>query len=299
MRSFLFLLLATVVGTMAAATFLREPVDAAKIVLATPKEYDPLQIRPSDEGDTGQIVYLRYCSGCHGVHGDGQGPGAPYLTPRPRDFTKGIYKFTSTPAGSPPLPEDLLRTITEGLHGTSMPAWRLIPQNERESVVRYVLAFHTEWELRTAEPAVPFHENPVDLSDRASIEAAIGKGRKIFHKQATCWSCHPAYMTRPELETLAGSARDDLEKPLAKPDAWGETILPPDFARDRLKSIKTLKDLYAVIAAGVGGTAMPTWKGALKPDELWSLVFYVDSLRPSPFSTTQATLKKLKEAEAK
>jgi hypothetical protein len=32
-----------------------------------------------------------------------------------------------------------------------------------------------------------------------------------------------------------------------------------------------------VIQAGVGGTAMPTWAGALQPTELWGLAYYVRS----------------------
>ena len=33
-----------------------------------------------------------------------------------------------------------------------------------------------------------------------------------------------------------------------------------------------------MIASGVGGTAMPTWRGALPEEDLWSLVHFVDSL---------------------
>jgi mono/diheme cytochrome c family protein len=36
--------------------------------------------------------------------------------------------------------------------------------------------------------------------------------------------------------------------------------------------------LVQVIAAGVGGTAMPMWAGALDTKQLWSLAHYVRSL---------------------
>jgi mono/diheme cytochrome c family protein len=39
-----------------------------------------------------------------------------------------------------------------------------------------------------------------------------------------------------------------------------------------------LADLYRVVASGVGGTSMPTWKGALPEEDLWALVHYVDRL---------------------
>ncbi len=61
------------------------------------------------------------------------------------------------------------------------------------------------------------------------------------------------------------------------------SILPPDFAHDALRTIEpetALTDLYRIIAAGIGGANMPTWKGALPENELWALAHYVNSLRP-------------------
>ena len=66
-------------------------------------------------------LYLRHCADCHDVIGRGDGPAAGVLSPRPRDFTSGRYKFRSTPSGSLPSGEDVTRVIREGLPGTSMP----------------------------------------------------------------------------------------------------------------------------------------------------------------------------------
>jgi hypothetical protein len=38
------------------------------------------------------------------------------------------------------------------------------------------------------------------------------------------------------------------------------------------------EDLYRTIGAGIGGAAMPQWKGSLPEDSLWALVYYVQSL---------------------
>lgn len=35
----------------------------------------------------GKDIYLRRCSGCHGLQGDGEGPAAEFLMPKPFDFT--------------------------------------------------------------------------------------------------------------------------------------------------------------------------------------------------------------------
>ncbi len=242
--------------------------------------YDPLHVRRSDEGDAGERLYLRYCSGCHGVKGDGAGPAAPFLQPKPRDFTKGIFKFTTTPANAIPLDEDLDRAILHGLRGTSMPSWRFLPERQRRQLVAYIKTFDAQRAERYPEPAVPRHTNPFDLEEPDEIQEATAQGRLIYHKKATCWQCHPAYIEKSELETLTGgTSRDELNTSIGKEDFWGEVILPPDFARTRLKSVRSLEDLYRVITAGVGGTAMPSWSSALSGEELWALAIYVDSLR--------------------
>ncbi len=46
----------------------------------------------------GKALYERYCIFCHGPMGDGRGESAPYLDPKPRDFTKAVFKCRSTPA---------------------------------------------------------------------------------------------------------------------------------------------------------------------------------------------------------
>jgi mono/diheme cytochrome c family protein len=66
----------------------------------------------------GKEIYMKRCWFCHGREGDGNGPVADYLHPRPRDFTIASYKFRTTQSGEVPLDEDLFRTITNGVQGT-------------------------------------------------------------------------------------------------------------------------------------------------------------------------------------
>src|ERR1700694_3880343 len=51
--------------------------------------------------------YRRYCAGCHGTLGDGEGENAVWLDPKPRNFTLATFKCRSTPSGSLPTDEDL------------------------------------------------------------------------------------------------------------------------------------------------------------------------------------------------
>src|SRR5215211_6685384 len=41
----------------------------------------------------GKEVYEIHCAGCHGVNGDGKGPAEAFLDVKPRNFTKGMFKF--------------------------------------------------------------------------------------------------------------------------------------------------------------------------------------------------------------
>jgi hypothetical protein len=117
----------------------------------------------------------------------------------------------------------------------------------------------------------------------------VTRGRKLYHGLAQCLGCHPAYASKREIDAasreLTGNPttdfRPDLYGALLKESDYGTKLLPPDFTRSELRSIRDghqAEDLYRVIASGVGGTAMPSWKGSLPEEDLWALVHYVASL---------------------
>ncbi len=85
-----------------------------------------------------QGLFRLHCVHCHGITGDGMGPTALFLKPYPRDYREGLYKFKSTPSNYPPTDDDLVRTLQEGIHGTAMPSFKLLPQAEIEALVEYV-----------------------------------------------------------------------------------------------------------------------------------------------------------------
>ena len=102
-----------------------------------------------DRLDNGRKDYELNCAGCHGLQGDGAGPAARYLDPRPRNFRKGFFKFTTTGGGRPRV-QDLMHTLQRGLTGSSMPSFRLLPEGRRRSIVEYVrlLSMRGEFEER-------------------------------------------------------------------------------------------------------------------------------------------------------
>jgi mono/diheme cytochrome c family protein len=90
----------------------------------------------------GSRHYRRHCLHCHGLAGDGRGPTGPWLSPAPRDYRQGLFKFISTKTGldvRKPGRADLLRTVRKGIDGTSMPSFGLLPEKELEEIVSYVI----------------------------------------------------------------------------------------------------------------------------------------------------------------
>ncbi|HVY48966.1 MAG TPA: c-type cytochrome [Minicystis sp.] len=240
----------------------------------------------------GRQTYQTYCAGCHGEEGDGNGPAAKFLSPKPRDFRKGRIKFASVAAGTPPRDEDYLRVITHGLAGTSMPSWRFVPQEERNDVIAYVRTFAPQSEPPGAAvpiPPDPFAKHP---------ERGVAEGERVYHGLAACTSCHPAYATKDRIRELMKESdvpfsgfRERMYESEPKDSEWGEVIKPPDFLVDHVKSASTRDDLVRVIAAGVGGTAMPSWGESLKPKQLWGLAYYVESLVEKRGTAEAAAIK--------
>lgn len=92
----------------------------------------------SDETGRPRGLYREHCAHCHGITGDGAGPTASFLNPYPRDYRPGKFKFKSTPIGQRPTHADLKKVLLEGIPGTAMPSFRLLSDQEVESLVHYV-----------------------------------------------------------------------------------------------------------------------------------------------------------------
>jgi DMSO reductase family type II enzyme heme b subunit len=216
-------------------------------------------------------VYERRCALCHGLRGDGQGPAAERLDPRPRDFTKGVYKIRTT-AARIPSDEDLFRVITEGMPGTSMPAWNVLPERDRWNLVAYLKTFAPE----------AFKEPPrkQDLPPEVGASAeSIKRGREMF-EAIECNKCHG------DAGRADGPSRPELK------DDWGHPIRPANLTkRWTFRGGARSQDVAMRIALGVLGTPMPAFLESVeKPEDIWHLTNYVLSLGPpSPEYVTLLT----------
>jgi mono/diheme cytochrome c family protein len=230
----------------------------------------------------GHELYLTYCAACHGVDGDGKGPASVGLRPPPRNFKQGQFKFAAVSSGQLPNDEDLLRIVQKGLHGSAMLPWSDVPERDLLDIIQYLKSLSPKWAEKTpGEPIVP---GPDPWGEARKAEA-VTRGMKVYHGLAQCLSCHPAYESKAtidaasmELSKREATLRPDPYHAEMKDSDYGVKIMPPDFTRDHVRSGEELTDLWRTIASGIGGTAMPTWKGALPDDDIWAMAYYVRSL---------------------
>lgn len=103
----------------------------------------------NQEGRTAGL-YRVHCVHCHGVSGNGAGPTAEFLNPYPRDFRHGWFKFKSTGINEKPTDDDLRRTVREGVNGTAMPSFKLLPAAEIDALVEYVKYLAIRGEVENA-----------------------------------------------------------------------------------------------------------------------------------------------------
>lgn len=90
-------------------------------------------------------LFRKHCTQCHGITGDGLGPAAALLSPYPRDFRRGTFKFKSTAHAVRPTLEDLIETIEFGLPGTSMPAMANLKKDKHYADEIVVLAHYVRY----------------------------------------------------------------------------------------------------------------------------------------------------------
>ncbi|MBL7685913.1 MAG: c-type cytochrome [Deltaproteobacteria bacterium] len=80
----------------------------------------------------GKELYAQNCTSCHGASGQGDGPAAGALNPKPRNFTQDAgWKNGRSPA-------QIFKTLTKGLEGTSMASFSTLSTEDRWALVHFV-----------------------------------------------------------------------------------------------------------------------------------------------------------------
>jgi mono/diheme cytochrome c family protein len=257
----------------------------------------------------GSSYYRRHCMHCHGVDGDGRGPTGPWVSPHPRDYRQGLFKFISTDnsvRSRKARLQDLRRTLEKGIEGTSMPSFSLLGEKDINYLVSYVihLSLRGEVEMDTmtnilsnkgrsgleggnedikehvqtqlASFLKAWHESEKVLEPGAypyppeQMEASVRRGYALFTDPKGAASCINCHL-------------DYGRQVPFRYDKWGTLVRPADLTAGVYRGGRRPIDLYWRIRGGIRGAEMPkaefeTGAAGKGVDPYWDIVNFVQAL---------------------
>jgi len=197
-----------------------------------------------------EATYKALCLRCHGEKGNGAGPVSTYLDPYPRDLTKSGF-FNSKPK------ERFLKSIKEGVPGTSMPSWaKVMSEAQIAGVFDYVQTTFIKDARRDLKDRKVPEKNPV-----ASSAESIAHGETVY--LARCTGCHGR-----KADGKGPNALDILPR-------------PRNLRNSFFVNTADDKRLMESILYGVQGSAMPPWIDiGLSQNDAGDILNYIRSLNP-------------------
>jgi cbb3-type cytochrome oxidase subunit 1/cbb3-type cytochrome oxidase cytochrome c subunit/cytochrome c5 len=178
--------------------------------------------------ETGRMLWAHNCAGCHGEAGGGDGPAAQWLRPRPTNLVEHEYARSR-----------LADALWNGVHGSSMPAWREYAPADRAALADLVMSF--------SDP----QQGPAPSAQQ------LARGQTVYTQH--CASCHGPTGGGD------GFAANHLPVPIA----------PTNFRSQRIAYEAGLR----VVRNGIEGTSMAAWTQRLTDDQdIEAVVHYVRSL---------------------
>jgi mono/diheme cytochrome c family protein len=171
-----------------------------------------------------------------------------YIDPSPRDFTKPGF-MASKPRAR------FLRSIEEGVGGTSMPPWKQILKDEQTGgVLDYVMQTFAKEPFKEHPDRKLPEKNPV-----AASPESIANGERIFLLR--CTGCHGR-----KADGKGPNSLDILPHPRNLRNQWFVEKAPD-------------RRLFESILYGVQGTAMPSWIDSVSQQDVGDLVNFIRSLQ--------------------
>jgi mono/diheme cytochrome c family protein len=256
----------------------------------------------------GSALYRRHCLHCHGLAGDGRGPTGPWVHPHPRDYRRGQFKFISTSTNVPnrkPRRADLLRLLRQGIDGTSMPSFGLLPDYELEYLASYVIHLsirgQVEFEtmLRLLEGGkekleAPFSDTPLSIDDyvksttaqllvawaqsnaEKSLEGpAYTEPKDRAEREASIRRGYQMFISN-KAQCVACHADYGRQVPY-KYDVWGTLVRPANLTVSTYRGGRRPVDIFRRIRGGIEPSGMPAFTPE-KPEDYWHLVNFVRAL---------------------
>jgi len=238
------------------------------------KYFEPWKTEHFQKADAGRggQVYKKYCTQCHGPKGEGDGPGASGLNPKPAVHAKmALDQF----------PEDYLYNVIyyggKSVGKSSMmPDWGLtIPPQDMADLIAYLRSTFKGGEEVAAAPgkkAAAPGDCPQPRKTKKAPSMFLGKknplkatsanikdGELLFQKKAkplACAQCHGKQ----------GNGKGAL--------GAGLTPKPRNFTCSATMGKISDGQMFWVIKNGSDGTGMMAFKG-LKDKEVWKLILYI------------------------
>jgi mono/diheme cytochrome c family protein len=251
----------------------------------------------------GSYLFRRHCLHCHGLTGNGRGPTGAWVNPHPRDYRRGIFKFTSSGQSfgtRKPRRADLVRTISQGIEGTSMPAFGaqsnsqfgVLAEEDIDKLVSYVihLSLRGQVEYETMDAILSQQSKPrekVDLdgtvteyardrlttllgywteADNNVIKPEGGKELTGDELQASIKRGYELFV-KPGEASCIGCHKDFGRQDNLKYDDWGTIVRPMDLTLGVYRGGRRPIDLYWRIHSGVNGANMPAFYESVKPTD--------------------------------
>jgi mono/diheme cytochrome c family protein len=249
-----------------------------------PSQPDRPAERATSAGGRGRELYANYCAGCHGENGDGNGPAARFLDPKPRDFGEAKFRIITT-TNQIPSDADLKRVVTNGMPGSAMFPFGHLDDADVTALVgevRRLVRLGVEERLRksAADSGDALDEkemaelintgtqpgDPVPVPDKLPEMTAesVRRGAELFRNTtAACAACHG--------EKGKGDGVQEQRNDNGMPTR------PRDLTRGIFKGGRDPRQLYARIVRGLPGSPMPG-NSFLKPADIGDLINHILSL---------------------
>ena len=184
------------------------------------------------------------------------------LVTQPRDFRAGLFKFRSTPSGTLPTDDDLMKVVTNGVRWTAMVGRGDLTESERRAVILYVKTFSPRFAKENLQSPIIVSPKPEQSRE------LVAQGRQLY-RDSDCAKCHG------ERGDGKGISSAELI------DDWGWPLPASDLTWRPLKRGSGLDDTYLTLATGLNGTPMPAYAAALDGKQIWALVYYLETLVPN------------------
>ena len=173
----------------------------------------------------GSQLYRRHCLTCHGLPGDGRGPTGPWVNPHPRDYRQGTFKFISTDdkvENRKPRRADLLRTLNVGVDGTTMPSFSLLPAEQLEQLISYVIHLGLRGQVEMETLRILITKSDLYDADGGNDNASVATNVR--------------FMTKLYLQSWAESNKSPME---TAPYPYAA-----DNEKDRLESVRRGYEIF-------------------------------------------------------